>query len=99
LSESRYKDGQRMKDAMQSYLKALGIDQKVHEGSVLAKWGEIMGEAVEKRTEKKYIKERVLHIHVNSSVIRDELFQKRTEIIEKINSISGYDIIDDIYLA
>lgn len=88
-----------MKDAMQSYLKALGIDQKMHEASVLAQWGELMGDAVDKRTEKKYIKDRVLYIELNSSVMRDELMYKRTEIIRKVNALSGYDIIDDIYLA
>lgn len=88
-----------MRDAMQSYLKALGIDQKMHEASVLAKWSEIMGEAVDKRTDKKYIKDRILHIELNSSVMRDELMHQRSDIIKKINAISGYDIIDDIYLA
>ena len=98
MSESRYKDGQSMKDAMQGYLRALGIDQKMHEASVLTQWAELMGEAVDKRTEKIYIKDRILYIELNSSVMREELMQQRTEIIRKINALSGYDIIDDIYL-
>ena len=88
-----------MNKALKSYLKAIGIDEKMHEAAVLAQWEEIMGAAVAKRTDKKYIKNRVLHIELNSSVMRDELLQKRSEIIKKVNAASGVDIIDDLYLA
>ena len=87
-----------MKEAVQHYFKALGIDQKMHEAGVLAKWGELMGEAVQKRTEKIYIIDRVLHVELNSSVMRDELMQSRSKIIKKVNTLSGIDIIDEVYL-
>lgn len=95
----RSEDGISINQALKSYLKAIGIDQKMHEASVLARWEEIMGPAVAKRTDKKYIKNRVLHIELNSSVMRDELLQQRSLIIEKFNSASGIDLIDDIFLA
>lgn len=88
-----------MSKVLKDYLKAIGIDQKMHEAAILAKWEELMGSAVAKRTEKKYIRERVLHIELNSSVMRDELMQQRSKIVEKINKASGIDIIDDVYLA
>ncbi len=88
-----------MKRSVQGFLEAMGIDAKMHETSVLAKWEEIMGEAVAKRTEKKYIKNRVLYLEMNSSVMRDELMQQRSKIVEKINKVSGISIIDEVYLA
>jgi predicted nucleic acid-binding Zn ribbon protein len=88
-----------LSEAMQHYLKAIGAEQKIHEAGILAKWEEIMGEAVAKRTEKKYIRERVLYLEMNSSVMRDELMQQRTKIVEKINALSGVSIIDDVYLC
>ena len=99
MKRSNEENGMSMKDAVQHYLKALGIDQKMHEASVLAKWEEIMGEAVNKRTERKYIKNRVLHLELNSSVMRDDLMRKRSEIIQKVNAVSGIDIIDEVFLA
>jgi hypothetical protein len=86
-----------MKDALDGYLKAIGIDKKVHEMKVLERWGEVMGEAVEKRTENIYIKNRVLHVELNSSVMRNELMQQRSIIITKINTISGIPLIDEIF--
>ncbi|MEX1002740.1 MAG: DUF721 domain-containing protein [Crocinitomicaceae bacterium] len=87
-----------MREAMDSYLRALGIDKKMHEASVLAKWADFMGEAVAKRTERKYIKDRVLYIELNSSVMRNELMQSRSEIVKKVNAVAGVTIIDEVYL-
>lgn len=98
MKKNRREDSISMKDAMDGYLKAMGIDKKVHEMKVLEKWGELMGEAVEKRTENIYIKNRVLYVELNSSVMRDELMQKRSKIIEKMNAVSGIPIIDEIFL-
>ncbi|MFT4599852.1 MAG: putative nucleic acid-binding Zn ribbon protein [Arenicella sp.] len=88
-----------MKTSVQSFLQAMGIDAKMHEASVLAKWEEIMGSAVAKRTEKKYIRNRTLYLHMNSSVMRDELMQQRSKIVEKINQVSGIPIIDAVHLT
>lgn len=84
---------------MDGFLKAVGMDKKMHEANVLAQWEEIMGPAVAKRTEKKYIKNRILYLEMNSSVMRDELMQQRSKIVIKINEASGTDIIDEVFLA
>lgn len=86
-----------MKDAMSDYLKALGIEKKVIEISVLERWGELMGEAVDKRTKQKIIRDGVLHLEINSSVMRDELMQSKSEIIKKLNDEAGFELISDIF--
>lgn len=88
-----------MKDAVKHFFEALGIDQKMHEASVLARWEEYMGSAVAKRTDKKYIKNRTLYVELNSSVMRDELMHQKSEIVKKVNAQAGVEIIDDVYLA
>ena len=86
-----------MKIAMQAYLKAMGMDQKMLELEVLSKWEKLMGEAVDKRTESKEIRDGVLHLKLNSSVMRDELFQNRSVIIKRINEEAGFEIIHDVF--
>jgi hypothetical protein len=88
-----------MKNSVQNFLEAMGVDHKMIEASVLSKWEEIMGGAVERRTEKKYIKNRILYVELNSSVMRDELMRERTKIVAKINKAAGIELIDSIYLA
>jgi predicted nucleic acid-binding Zn ribbon protein len=87
-----------MKDAVDGFLKAMGIDKKVHEASVLNQWEEMMGTAVASRTEKKMIKDRVLILEINSSVMREELLQSKGKIIQKINEAAGFEMIEDVYL-
>jgi len=90
-------DGISMKIAIQSYLKAMGIDQKILEMDVLAKWGQLMGNAVDVRTEEKEIINGVLYLKINSSVLRDELFQSRSVIIKRINETAGFKMITEVY--
>ena len=99
LKKNRKEDSLSMKESMDGFLKAMGVDKKMHEASVLSQWGELMGEAVAKRTEKKYIKNRILYVELNSSVMRAELMQQRSQIVSKINKYAGKAIIDDVFLA
>ena len=90
-------DAVSMKIAVQSYLKAMGLDQKMLELDLLSKWEELMGEAVSARTESKEIKEKILYLKINSSVMRDELFQSRSVIIKRLNEAAGFEIITDVF--
>jgi hypothetical protein len=97
LKKNRNEDVVSMKNAIDAYLKAMGIDEKMHETAVLAKWELLMGEAVAKRTEKKYIKSKVLYLEINSAVMRDELMQSKQKIIDKINALAEKELIVDIF--
>ena len=74
------------------------MEDKMHETSVLSQWEALMGDAVAKRTEELFIREKVLYIELNSSVMRDELHQSKSEIIAKINGAAGMELITDIFL-
>ena len=76
----------------------MGIDDKMHEMSVLAKWEELMGTDVALRTESKEIKEKTLYLKINSSVMRDELFQSRSVIIKRVNETAGFEMIDTVFI-
>lgn len=87
-----------MKDALANYFKAIGLTDKLAETKVLSKWEELMGEAVAARTKKKYIKDDILFLELNSSVMRDELQQEKDAIIKKINECAGFELIKDLFL-
>lgn len=90
-------DGVSMKIAVEHYLKAMGLDRKVLETQVLDRWGEIMGEAVDKRTDSKEIRDEILYLKINSSVMRSELFQMRSVIIKRINEAAEFEMIKDVF--
>ncbi len=90
-------DGISMKIAVEQYLKAMGLDRKMLETSVLSRWEELMGNAVAERTESKEIRDEVLYLTINSSVMRNELFQMRSVIVKRLNEAAGFEMIKDVY--
>lgn len=75
----------------------MGLDRKMLETSVLSRWEELMGNAVAERTESKEIRDEVLYLTINSSVMRNELFQMRSVIVKRLNEAAGFEMIKDVY--
>lgn len=88
-----------MKDVVDKLLRAYGLQGKMTEMDVLARWEEMMGKAVAIRTTGLSIRNRVLCITLNSSVMRDELQHGKQIIIERVNQQAGFRIIDDVWFA
>ena len=61
-------------------------------------WEEIVGKAISSRTTKIYIKDHILYVHLNSSVVRNELLMLREALKEKLNEKAGTEVIKDIVL-
>ncbi len=76
----------------------MGIGDKMRETAVLSQWKELMGDAIDKRTTRKNIREKILYLEINSAVMRDELQQRKSEIIQIINNAAGGEIVSDIFL-
>lgn len=87
-----------MKDAVNVFLKAQGLDDEYKEKEILGKWEELVGKPIAMRTEKLMIKNKVLHIALNSSVMRDELFQRKSQIVDIVNKEAGFELITEVFL-
>lgn len=87
-----------MKDAINSFMKASGLEDEYVEKKVLGNWENIVGKPIALRTEKLRIENKILHITLNSAVMRDELFQQKSKIIQLINDEAGYEMVNDVYL-
>jgi hypothetical protein len=88
-----------MKDLVDKLMRAYQLQGKMTELEVLSKWEEMMGKAVAFRTTKLSIRDRVLYLELNSSVMRDELIHGKQIIIERVNKEAGFRIIEDIWFA
>ena len=87
---------QTLRQAIESFLKETPLRRKLLERRLIESWGEIMGKPVARATNKLYIRDGILYVHLNSSVLRNELFMLRDEIITKLNQQAGEDVIKDI---
>jgi len=83
-------------EAINDYIKELNLGGKLSEVGVIGSWEDIVGKAISSRTTKIYIRESVLYVHLNSSVVRNELLMLRQALKEKLNEKAGSEVIKDI---
>jgi len=57
-----------------------------------------MGRTISRATKNIYIKDRKLFVVISSSVIRNELYMLKQEIVKKLNQRVGEEIITDLIL-
>ena len=85
-------------EAVNDYIKEMNIGGKLSEVTIINSWEEIVGKAISSRTTKIFIKDHTLYVHLNSSVVRNELLMLRQELMEKLNQKAGTEVIRDIVL-
>lgn|SRR5690606_23980011 len=84
-------------DIVDRLMKAYHLDEKLLELDVLGKWEEMMGKAVAQRTKSIYIKDKVLILTIDSSVMREELKYGKNVIIQRINEYANKEVVTDVY--
>lgn len=85
-------------EAVKDYIREMNIGGKLSEVGVINSWEEVVGKAISSRTSKIYIKDHILYVHLNSSVVRSELLMLREALKEKLNEKAGSEVVKDIVL-
>ncbi len=88
-----------LKEVIDRWLKAYGLDGKMKELDVINAWPELMGTAVAHRTKEIKIRNKTLYLTMESSVMREELANGKSIIIQRINEKAGFEIINDIWFG
>jgi predicted nucleic acid-binding Zn ribbon protein len=85
-------------EAMQDYIKEMNLGPKLKELSLIDSWENMVGKAISTRTSKVYIKDKILFVHLKSSIVRNELMMIREALREKLNTQAGEEVIKEIVL-
>ena len=85
-------------EAMKDYIREMNLEGKLVEINLINSWEEIVGKAISSMTSKVYIKDHILYVHLNSSVVRNELMMLREALKEKLNNRAGSEVIKEIVL-
>jgi predicted nucleic acid-binding Zn ribbon protein len=87
---------QSLAEAIRAYLKESKLEKPLKERRLVRSWESLLGKSVARATEKIYLKEGRLVVHLRSSVVRNELFMLQDEIIRKLNEAAGEDLVREI---
>jgi predicted nucleic acid-binding Zn ribbon protein len=85
-------------EAINDYIKEMNLGGKLSEVAVINSWEETVGKAISSRTTKIFIKDGTLYVHLNSSVVRNELLMLREALKAQLNKKAGSEVIKDIVL-
>jgi len=85
-------------EALNDYIREMNLGGKLSEVGLISSWDEIVGKAISSRTTKVYIKDKILYVHLSSSVVRNELLMLREALKNKLNEKAGSEVIRDIVL-
>ena len=72
--------------------------QKILEIRIQRGWGEILRPVIMKSTQNLYVKNHVLYVFLNSSVLRNELLLNRKRLLKVLNEYAGAEVIHDIVI-
>jgi len=89
----RRSEFQSLGNAIKDYLKVEKIDGKLAEIEAVNLWESLIGRQIARATSTIYIKDGVLYIHLKSSIVRNELFMMRDEIIQAMNQRMGQRVV------
>jgi predicted nucleic acid-binding Zn ribbon protein len=85
-------------EALKDYVREMNMEDKLNEIGLINSWEETVGKAIASRTTEIYIRDKVLYVRLNSSVVRNELMMLRQALLEKLNEKAGKAVIRDIIL-
>jgi predicted nucleic acid-binding Zn ribbon protein len=82
--------------AINDLVKSLGIQKKLQEYDAVVIWEEAVGERIARMTKATRIVQGVLFVQVKTSTWRNELTLRKKEIIDKLNTSIGTEVVKDI---
>lgn len=92
----RRKETQKISDILKTVVKESVYEQKLRETRLISNWENLLGAGIAKSTSNLFIANRTLFVHIESPVVRHELFMMRTKIQDALNNSVGSKIIDNI---
>ena len=90
------KDVQQLRDLVLRNLRAQGLETPLLQKRLIDSWPEVAGSLVASYTQNLYIRNQTLFVHLTSPAIRADLMMMRKDLVNKLNTHVGSQVIADI---
>jgi len=91
----KHDSAQSLREAIGKYLKEEKLDGKLNEHKLKGIWQELMGPTIASRTDRMFIKKKILYVNMNSAPLKQELNMSKAKVLKLINEKMGIDFIED----
>jgi len=88
----------KINEVLKEFLHENKLDIKFKERELIESWEELVGRTINRATKDIYIRNRKLFVVLSSSVVRNELYMLKDEIVRKLNERIGEPIISELVL-
>lgn len=78
------------------FLRQESLETPLNECRLINAWGEVLGAGIVSYTRGLYIRNQVLHVHLTSAALRQELMMERELLVRNLNRHVGAQVITDI---
>lgn len=85
-----------LKEAVEELLNTYRLKSRFDETQLIASWEKIMGAPVARRTNKIFIKNKVMFIELKSAPLKHELNGSKSKVLARFRQEFGRDIVDEL---
>lgn len=92
----RRNEAEQIGDMIRKFFRQNGLESPLNEYRLVEAWKEVVGPTITRYTSNLYIKNQILYVHLNSSVLRQELMMGREMLVRNLNNHVGAQVIVNI---
>lgn len=92
----RKSDTSSIREAIDAMLESYKLRQKFDQEKLINSWESMMGKPISRRTEKMFIKDKVLFVKLNSAPLRHELTIAKSKVLEILHRHFDKSLVEDI---
>lgn len=81
------------------YLRENGLEKPLLERQMVDLWPQVMGATVSRMTRSVEVREGVLYVRLSNAALRAQLFDCRYELVKRLNTAAGAEVLRDVRLG
>jgi predicted nucleic acid-binding Zn ribbon protein len=94
--KDRYNNFQSLQEILSKIVNGSNLTKGIRETRAVQAWSQVTGTAIQRVTTSVYLRNGVLYVSLNSSIIRSELLMHKDRIMEALNREAGGKVVFDI---
>lgn len=91
-------DAQSVGDIIEDMMRQAGMTDEYARRRVCYLWAEVVGPGVGRFTSRRYVEGDILHVHISSAALKNEISFLRPQLVKRLNDAVGQIVISDIMI-